>query len=500
MVAGISLVPAMIGLGAATALVGLTLVGMTSSLPTVVSMLGGSQTDYATIITGSLLCSAIGVPAWGKLADLVNRKLLLQLALLVLVVGCVIAALAPTTPVLIAARSAQGFAIGGIISLTSIIVGTIVPLHRRGGYLGLLGAMMSVSIAIGPVLCGLVTDAFGWRWAFAGIAALAVISVVVLQFVVIVATVRVHSGRFDVPGLLLLALGLGGLLTAVGLLGEGATPSEPLVLGLLVGGALSLVALVIVELRTRSPIVPLRLLSSRTVGLAASINLTASVAVFGVAIFVTQYLQIALGLSVAEASLYLIPQVAGTVISSLGVGAIVSRRGRYKWWIFAGATLATSAVGALTLLRFEIAAPAVAAVLFALGLGMGAVQQNLVLAAQAAVGAERLSAATSLVGFFGSLGGVIGASTLASVLQVRLVALAGGFDDPVVLRLIRTVPKVSNLEGAVRDAVQQVYASGIADIFTITAPVLAVAAICAAVLPNRRLRGKGSSLGADSNA
>jgi len=479
---------AIAGLCAATVLVGLTLVGMTSSLPTIVASLGGSQADYATIITGSLLCSALGVPVWGNLADRFDRRVLLQCALVVLVIGSLAAAAAISTPVLIAARCAQGLAVGGIISLTSISVGALVPIDRRSTYLGLIGAVMSTSIAVGPVICGLVTDQLGWRWSFGGIAALALAVALALRFVLTVPRASRSAARFDSLGLLAVALGLGSLLAAVGSLSAPTGLVPPLLPMLLsVFGLLSLTAAVVIERRAALPIVPIRMLRERTVGLASAINVMVSVAIFGVAIFVVQYLQIALGLSVFEASLYLIPQVVGTVISSLGVASIVQRRGSYKWWIFAGVVVSTASLAGLSLVRFGIPALSVAVILFVLGLGMGAVQQNLVLASQGAVGPERLSAATSLVGFFGSLGGLIGASTLATVLQARLVAVAAQRSEDGLPALMRSVPDLASLNEGMRAAVQEVYAEGLGDIFAFTVPVLVVAAVCAAFLPDRRL-------------
>lgn len=484
------------GLIVATVLVGITLAGITSSLPIIVASLRGSQADYAAVITGSLLSAAIGLPVWGVLADRVNRGTLLRLALGLLSAASLAAALAPTVLVLIVARSTQGFAAGGITTLVAIVIGTLVPIEQRSGRLGVIAATMSVSIAIGPVLCGLITDTIGWRWVFGGAALLALVACLVLIRVLQVPTVLARRGRFDIAGLTLIAIGITSVIVAIARLGA-TRGSERWPIALLVAGLLVLAISVFVERRAAHPILSPRVLRERTVGLVCTISFTIAVAQFGVGLFVNQYLQIVLGMSVAHASVALVPQVFGTIIASLLVGRLVQRSGRYKAWIVTGAGLTLAATAMLVTVGSHTSSTMIGGIVLLLGFGLGAAMQNLVLAAQAAVPADDLSAATSSVSFFASLGGVVGASVLASVMQARLYALSrdvvtsGG--DPAISAAVVTVPDPALLAPDLLANVRDLYASALGEVFLLMTPVVLIAFLCAIALRSRSVSKRISS-------
>ena len=116
---------ALVGLlsGLFTALLSTTIVA--TALPTIISDLNGTQTQYTWVITSALLANAVSTPIWGKLADLFSKKLLTQLSLVIFVIGSVGAGFAPNVPVLISARVVQGLGMGGLTALVVAVIGTI---------------------------------------------------------------------------------------------------------------------------------------------------------------------------------------------------------------------------------------------------------------------------------------------------------------------------------------------------------------------------------------
>ena len=136
---------------------------VSTSMPLIIADLGGDQTAYTWVITASLLAMAVSTPIWGKLADLVNRKVLLMTAIGLFVVGTAIAGFAQDTTTLIAVRVIQGLGAGGLMSLVMILIAVIISPRERGKYMGFVGGIMAVATIGGPLLGGVVTDAWGWR-------------------------------------------------------------------------------------------------------------------------------------------------------------------------------------------------------------------------------------------------------------------------------------------------------------------------------------------------
>ncbi|MDX5453472.1 MAG: MFS transporter, partial [Rhodococcus sp. (in: high G+C Gram-positive bacteria)] len=202
-----------------TALLSSTIVAV--ALPTIIADLNGSQTQFAWIITTALLANAASTPIWGKLADLFNKKLLVQAAILVFVAGSIIAGFATNVPVLLAARVIQGIGMGGLTALVVAVIGSIIPPRERGRYSGYMGAVMAVSMSGGPILGGVIVDSpLGWRWCFFISIPIAVAAMALLQRTLHIVTERKQDVSIDWLGATLLTAGVSVLLIWVSFAGK----------------------------------------------------------------------------------------------------------------------------------------------------------------------------------------------------------------------------------------------------------------------------------------
>src|SRR3954451_22934951 len=135
---------------------------VSSSLPRILSDLRGSQSAFTWVVTATLLTTTISTPIWGKLADLMDRKLLIQLALGISVVSSALAGLSQGTGMLISMRALQGIGAGGLTALATILLADIISPRDRGRYMGLMGAVMGLGMVAAPLLGGVITDIPGW--------------------------------------------------------------------------------------------------------------------------------------------------------------------------------------------------------------------------------------------------------------------------------------------------------------------------------------------------
>jgi EmrB/QacA subfamily drug resistance transporter len=476
----------LVGLLAAlfTAVLSSTIVS--NALPTIIADLEGSQTQYTWVITASLLAMTVSTPVWGKLSDLMSKKLLVQLAIILFVIGSALAGMSRNVPFLIGARVLQGLAMGGLMALAQAIIGAAIPPRDRGRYSGYMGAVVAVATVSGPLLGGVIVDTswLGWRWCFYVCVPLAVISLLMLQRYLHLPLIK-RQIKMDYLGAILISGAASLPLIWVSFAGEHfAWWSWET--GAYLGGAgvLALLA-VIVENRASEPLVPLKVVRERTTALAIVASLAVGVAMFGSAVFLGQYFQIARGYSATEAGLLTVPMMLGSFVGSVGAGQMITRFGRWKRYLVLGSLLMVVGLGALGSIDHTSPYWYVGSGMLAVGVGMGMLMQNLVLAVQNTVDVSQVGAASASVAFFRSLGGAVGVSVLGAVLATRVKDLivanlaALGPDGAQAARALQggsgtSVLDVGSLPPQLAGIVRHAYGDATGRIFTIAAAVAVV--------------------------
>jgi EmrB/QacA subfamily drug resistance transporter len=475
-----------------TAILSSTIVA--NALPTIMSELKGTQTDFAWVITAALLANAATTPIWGKLADLFNKKVLVQLSIVVFVAGSVMAGLSETIPLLLTARVIQGVAMGGLTALAQAIIGSMIPPRDRGKYSGYMGGVMAVGTAGGPLLGGFIVDSpLGWRWTFFVCVPLAVVALILLQVTLKIQHVK-RPAKIDWLGSILLTSGVSLLLIWVSFAGnpdyyDWLSWESAAMVG---GGVLLLALLVLVESKVQQPIIPLKIISERTTALAILASAAVGVAMFGSSTFLGQYFQVARGATPTEAGLLTLPMIAGNLIGSVVSGQLISRTGKWKRYLVAGSALLTAGLGLTGTIDHTTELWRTGIYTAVLGLGLGMVMQNLVLAVQNTVKATDIGTASASVAFFRSVGGAIGVSVLGAVLASRVTQLSteglAAANISVQGDGAGADMDLADLPAPVREIMRAAYGDATAQIFLISAIIGVVALIAVLFIKEKPLR------------
>jgi EmrB/QacA subfamily drug resistance transporter len=458
---------------------------VSTALPRIIADLGASQSAYTWVVTLELLAMTATVPLWGKLADLYNNKLLVQLSLSFFVIGSLVAGFTPNVDVLLASRVVQGIGAGGLTALVQIVMAAIIPPRELGRYSGLFGAIFASATVGGPLLGGFLVDSpLGWRSCFLVGVPFSLLAIFLLQRTLKVPTIR-RQVKIDWLGALLITGGVSTILvwsTFAGNRFDWVSGWSFTMVGI---AAVVLVLAVVVESRHPEPIIPLDLFRNRTVALAVVASMLVGLAMFGGSVFLSQYFQIAQGRTPTTAGLMSLPMIFGMLISSTIAGGLITKYGRWKVYLVLGGVLLPVGLALLGTIDAHTSTLRISLFMAVLGVGVGLVMQNLVLAAQNDVPARELGAATSVVSFFRSMGGTIGVSALGAVLANRVASSlnpggSGGGKGG-------AVPDIATLPEPVRIAVQEAYGSATADLFLISTPIAVLALVAVLFIKEKSL-------------
>ncbi|HET8743706.1 MAG TPA: MDR family MFS transporter [Gaiella sp.] len=393
---------------------------VSTALPTIVGDLGGIE-HLSWVVTAYLLASTVAGPVYGKLGDLYGRKIVLQVAIVIFLVGSALCGLSQSMVQLIAFRGLQGLGGGGLMVVAVAAIGDVVPPRQRGRYQGYFGGVFGVATVVGPLLGGFFVDHLSWRWIFyvnlpVGIVALGVIAA---AFPTVEEHVR-HA--IDYLGAALLACGLSAVVLYTSLGGTTYPWGSAPMVAMIVLGAVLLAAFVFVESRAAEPILPLQLFRNRVFAVTSAIGFIIGLALFGSVTYLPLYLQDVKAHSAMTAGLLMTPMMAGVLLTSITSGQLISKYGRYRPFPIAGTAITTVGLVLLSRLAVDTSTLLAGVYMLVLGLGLGLVMQVLVIAAQNAVDYELLGVATSGSTLFRQVGGSIGVAAFGAIFANQLAA------------------------------------------------------------------------------
>ena len=457
-----------------------------TALPAIATSFG--EVDRLSwLVIANLIASTIAAPAYGRLADLSGRRMMMIIALVVFMAASIACAAAPNFELLLTARVLQGLGGGGLMTLAQALIGEFVPPRERGSYQGYLSANIVAGAAFGPVGAGILTELWGWHSIFLANVPLGLVAIALVLRVPRTARAPGAGGGFDFAGLVLLTAFIVPLLMAVSQLQRLNPAMLPRLGQLLLFAAVALAVLLWQQRRVASPILALALLKLPAFWRADVMAVCSGAALTAMVTFLPIYFQAVMGATPGETGLLLIPLTVSVSSGSVVTGWLISRTGRTAVFPMLGLTIT-----ALTMIFLALTAAGLSRAELSWALAMGGLCQGSgMLTAQVTVqkvaGARNLGAAAASAQLARSLGSAFGAASAGAVLFGLLSAWAPGTAE----LFFEMVRRGSSVLLALPEAQQAVVKADIAwafsGVFLLVAGISAVSAVMSATLPVRRL-------------
>ncbi|OKJ17141.1 MFS transporter [Kitasatospora sp. CB01950] len=438
----------------ASFMAGLDNLVVTTALPAIRADLGGGLADLEWTVSAYTLTFAVLLMLGAALGDRFGRRRMFLIGLTVFTSGSAAAALAPNIGALIAARAVQGAGAAITMPLTLTLLAAAVPAARRGAAIGIWSAVGGLAVSVGPLIGGSLTEHFSWQWIFwvnvpVGLALLPIARAKLAES-------RGENPRLDVPGTLLVSVGLFGIVLGL-IRGNPDGWTDPLVLTSLIGGVLLLLAFVGYELRwAQRPMLPMRLFRNRAFSAVNSASLLMYLGMFGSTFLISQWFQGVGGYSPEQAGLRMLPWTGMPLLVAPLAGLLADRIGGRPLVVAGLALQALGLAGYALLIDHSAGYGQQVPILMVCGIGMSlyfAPTANLVLAS---VRPAEQGIASGANNAMREVGGALGVAVLSAVFSAQ-----GGYDSATA------------------------FTDGIVPALVVGAAVVAAGSVVAALVPSR---------------
>ena len=393
------------------------------ALPEIQHALGTSESSVSWVLTAYLLSASVATPIVGRLGDMFGKERVLLIVLVLLAFGTLLAAVATSISVLVAARVVQGIG-GGIFPLAFGIIRDEFPREKVAGSIGLMSALLGIGGGAGVVLAGVIVDNLSYHWLFWLPLVGVLISVVATWRFVPESPIKV-PGRINWLGAVLMSLGLAAVLVAISQ-GQSWGWTSGRTIGLLLVGVVLLVGWVRAEIAAKTPLVDMEMMRIKGVWTTNLVALLLGVGMYSSFILVPQLVQLprstgyGFGASVTQAGVFLLPSAALMLVAGAFAGRLEKRFGSKPPLMMGTAATAASflllAVAHSTDLEIYLSSAL-------LGLGIGLAFASLANLIVQNVRQDQTGVATGMNTVMRSLGGAVGAQIAAAILVSKL---AGG--------------------------------------------------------------------------
>jgi EmrB/QacA subfamily drug resistance transporter len=392
------------------------------ALPAIQSDLGISRSELEWTVAAYALTFASLLLTGGKVGDLVGRRLVFTIGLVVFTASSLFCGLSSSATELIAARSVQGVGAALMMPATLSIISATFAARERGMAIGIWAGVSAMALAIGPLLGGIITEHISWNWIFYVNVPIGVLGVAASILIVPESRDTSREQRLDLPGLLSSGIGLLALVYALIEANTYGWASARIV-GLFVLAAVALTAFVLLELHQRLPMLDLTLFRSGTFAGANLVAILVTLAMFGIFVFFPIYMQTFRGWSPIQAGAALLPWTLMIVVFAPIAGKLSDRVGS-RWLMAGGMTVVSICCLLLSTVTLHSSFWHMLPAFILGGLGMSFVMTPMSAAAMGAVSVDKAGVASGVLNTFRQVGVALGIGIMGAIIADRAAAAA----------------------------------------------------------------------------
>lgn len=446
---------------------------VSTAMPRIIAILGGMD-HYTWVVTIYMLTSTIATVLVGKLSDIYGRKPFILTGIVLFIIGAFLSGFSKDIFQLIAYRGIQGLGAGVIMSSAFTAVGDLFAPRERGKWTGVMMAVFGFSSVIGPALGGFIVDHMNWKWVFWIFLPIGIVAFVMI-LTMFPKTERRESESIDYWGSIFLTLSIVPLLLGFSWAGTTYPWDSIEVISLFGAAVLFLIIFIFVELRVKSPVLPMSLFRNDIVTLSNLIGFIMNAGMMGALIYLPFFVQGVEGVSPTYSGYVTMPMSIAMVVISAFTGKWITKTGKYKRYAMLGMPIMIAGMVMMAFMN-NIAMAVASMIVFGLGLGFGMPVFSLTV--QNAVKPSELGVATASSQLFRSLGGTIGISVMGTIMATslknniadKMAASGGGMDmsklDPATAekfqffsgpQALLDQPKLQQVQESLPDAIQPMF-------------------------------------------
>ncbi|UGB33259.1 DHA2 family efflux MFS transporter permease subunit [Metabacillus sp. B2-18] len=321
------------------------------ALNNLITGFGIKETTAQWLTTGYLLTLGILVPVSGLILQWFTTRQLFITSLIASIIGTFIAAVAPTFSVLMIARVVQAVGTALLLPLMFNTILLIIPPHKRGKVMGIIGLVIMFAPAVGPTISGLILKTLSWHWIF-WISLPLLIAALIYGIIFMQDVTKPTKPKIDILSIILSTIGFGGIVFGFSNAGEGGGWGSPTVIVSMVAGGIALVLFTIRQLTMKQPILNLRAFKYPMFTVGLLMVVVCMMAILSSMILLPLYLQTSLALSTFAAGLLLLPGGIINGILSPVMGGLFDRFGP-KWLTIIGMTIVTGSMFGFSTISME---------------------------------------------------------------------------------------------------------------------------------------------------
>jgi len=387
------------------------------ALPYIAGSMSASNDQSTWVLTSYLVSNAIVLPVSGWLVSVVGRKRFFMVSILVFTVSSFFCGIASSLAVLLVSRVLQGGAGGGLQPMAQAILADTFPPAKRGTAFALYGITAVMAPIVGPTLGGWITDNYSWRWIFYINIPIGILAIFMARtFIEDPPYIRnQRPGRIDYVGFGLMALALGTLQLVLDKGQEDEWFASNFITGAVVVSLIAVIAFVIWELRSKEPIVDLRVLLNRNFAVGTSLMIVMGIVLYGTIALLPLFLQTLMGYPAVSSGMAVSPRGFGAIVSMLIVGRLIGKVPSRYLIIFGFSVLGYSTY-LFSKINLEISISSIVYPSIISGFAMGFIFVPLTTMALGTLSNEQMGNASGVFNLMRNTGGSVGIATVTTML------------------------------------------------------------------------------------